>query len=250
VPYSSDIELLEAQPYCQTAERIESAAMNKPEVIEKAKTYAREILANDYGGHDYSHTLRVFKNAEQLAKSESCDEFVVGLASLLHDVDDYKLFGGQPGQTYNARGFMDKTGVDRQVIDHVCSIISQMSYTGDETVAMSSIEGMIVQDADRLDAIGAIGIARAFAYGGSKGRVMHDPTKPSATHQTTEQYLSNEPTTINHFYEKLLKLSDQMNTSAGRKAAEHRHRYLVSFLEEFLQEWDGTDLSNKLNSHR
>ncbi len=206
-------------------------------VLDRAAEFARRIFEGDSGGHDIYHTLRVHALARIICEEEGGDEGIVRLAALLHDVDDPKLFRseGHP----NARGFMEGEGLGGDVADRVVSIISQVSFKGADTVAPDTLEGMIVQDADRLDAIGAIGIARAFAYGGSRGRQMHVPGERPREGMSEAKYRANEGTTVNHFHEKLLKLKDLMNTDTARWMAESRHRYMEEFLEEFMDEWCG-----------
>lgn len=206
-------------------------------VFDRARMFARGIFEGDSSGHDYHHTVRVHDLARTLCALEGGDEFVVRLAALLHDVDDPKLFG-ETGLA-NARGFMTGEGIDPGTVDRVCGIISQVSFKGRDTVSPDTLEGMIVQDADRMDAIGAIGIARAFAYGGSRGRAIHDPGEPPRLGMSEAEYRSNRGTTINHFHEKLLGLRDMMNTESARRMADRRHEYMLGFLEEFASEWDG-----------
>lgn len=195
-------------------------------MIERAMDYARQVFAGDSSGHDFDHTLRVFRMATTIAKEENADLEIVQLAALLHDVDDRKL----SPQTYenkdNAVVFLLENGVDRDKISTIVEIISQISFSAGNG-APSTLEGMCVQDADRLDAMGAIGIGRAFAFGGSRGRRMHDPAGNDKT------------STIQHFYDKLLLLKDRMNTVTGKRLAADRDVYMRTFLEQFYAEWDG-----------
>lgn len=208
-------------------------------MIEAAKRYIEEIFAKDSSGHDVFHTLRVLKLAERIAQKEGADIETVQLAALLHDVDDRKLSPETHVNQGNARVFLRKQGVNQEKIDEICHIIAQISFKGSDTVAPDTLEGKCVQDADRLDAIGAIGIARTFAFGGSRGRKMYDPAEPPVTDMDAAAYAKNTGHTINHFYEKLLLLKDMMNTPAARELAEGRHRYMEEFLSEFYAEWDG-----------
>ena len=206
-------------------------------VFSDAADFARDIFADDSSGHDFYHTMRVHDLARTICSKEGGDMDIVRLASLLHDVDDRKLFGDN-GYA-NARRFMDLESIDSVIQDAVCHIISQISFKGEDTVIPDTLEGRIVQDADRMDAIGAIGIARTFAYGGSRGRQMHVPGEMHREGMSEVEYFANQGTSINHFHEKLLKLRDLMNTPTAREMAEHRHTYMVGFLEEFMSEWDG-----------
>ena len=206
-------------------------------VFSDAADFARDIFADDSSGHDFYHTMRVHDLARTICSKEGGDMDIVRLASLLHDVDDRKLFGDN-GYA-NARRFMDSESIDLVIQDVVCHIISQISFKGEDTVIPDTLEGRIVQDADRMDAIGAIGIARTFAYGGSRGRQMHIPGEMYREGMSEAEYFANCGTSINHFHEKLLKLKDLMNTPTAREMAEHRHAYMVGFLEEFMSEWDG-----------
>lgn len=206
-------------------------------VFERAQDFIKEVFSNDFSGHDVYHTIRVHNMACTLCSEEGGDRNVIRLAALLHDVDDRKLFGDN-GYA-NARRFMDSEGIGDDMQERICGIISQISFKGKDSVVPDSLEGRIVQDADRLDAIGAIGIGRAFAYGGSRGRAMHIPGESYCEDMGEQQYFANEGTTINHFYEKLLLLKDMMNTDTARAIAEMRHEYMLSFLNEFLEEWDG-----------
>ena len=192
-------------------------------MIERAKQYARSVFVCDASGHDFYHTLRVYKLALKIAQEEGADMQTVALAALLHDVDDRKLSPDTWENKCRARAFLRENGAPEELSAAVVQIISEISFsTG---CVPSTIEGKCVQDADRLDAIGAIGIGRAFAYGGSRGRAMHDPEG------------KDDSTTIAHFYQKLLLLKDRMNTPAGKRLAEARHASTCAFLEEFLAQW-------------
>lgn len=206
-------------------------------VFDRAVTYVLGLFEGDSGGHDIYHTIRVHDVARTICSREGGDMETVRLAALLHDADDRKLFGDN-GYA-NARAFMDSEGIAADVQDRVCHIISQVSFRGADSVVPDSLEGRIVQDADRLDAIGAIGIARAFAYGGSKGRMMHVPGEGFKAGMSEEEYFANKGTSVNHFHEKLLLLKDMMTTGTARSMAESRHRYMEGFLDEFMAEWDG-----------
>ncbi len=209
-------------------------------MIENTIEYVKRIFAGDSSGHDYHHTMRVYRLAVQIAKKENADLQTVQLAALLHDVDDAKLSPETCATKKNAVDFMESNGVDNQIIKTVCKIIEEVSFAGTDSVVPSTIEGKCVQDADRLDAMGAIGIARAFAYGGSKGRKIYDPEIKPLMNMSKEEYRKNEnSTSINHFYEKLLLLRDMMNTETAKKMAGHRQVIMENYLEEFLAEWEG-----------
>ena len=185
-------------------------------------------------------SMRVYRLAIEIAEQENADMLIVQLAALLHDVDDVKLSPETHEAKKNAVGFMKNNGVDEKVIASVCKIIDEVSFAGTDSVVPSTLEGKCVQDADRLDAIGAIGIARTFAYGGSKGRRIHDPDIKPMTNMNKADYNQNHnSTSINHFYEKLLLLKDMMNTETAKKMAMHRQAVMEDFLEEFMAEWVG-----------
>lgn len=208
-------------------------------LLEKTLQYIQDRFQNDYSGHDYYHSVRVYKLASSICKGENADLEIVQLAALLHDVDDYKVFGGNVGASTNAEAFLKRNNIADTKIKAICEIIATISFKGTDTQIPKSLEGKIVQDADRLDAIGAIGIARTFAYGGSKNRSMHLPEEKPREHMNGEEYSKSKGTTINHFYEKLLKLKDLMNTETAKALAESRHRYMENFINEFLDEWEG-----------
>lgn len=209
-------------------------------MIENALEYIKELFSGDSSGHDYYHTVRVYKLAVEIAKQEKADVNIVQLAALLHDVDDSKLSPETHDTKKNAVDFMAANKVDAKVMEAVCKIIEEVSFAGTDSVVPSTIEGKCVQDADRLDAMGVIGIARTFAYGGSRGRTLYDPDISPQMGMGKEEYQKNQNTTsINHFYEKLLLLKDRMNTAMGKKLAEHRQAVMEEFLAEFMAEWEG-----------
>ena len=208
-------------------------------LIDRALYYVRDKFENEYSGHDYFHTLRVFKMATRIAESEGADVETVQLAALLHDVDDRKISPETHENQTNARSFMLSNGVDENRIEIVCQIIREISF-GANASAPSTLEGKCVQDADRLDAIGAIGIARAFAYGGNHNRHIYHPDIPPKLNMTKEEYVKSESTTINHFYEKLFRLTAMMNTKTAIQIAEARENYMKEFVAEFMDEWDGS----------
>ena len=215
--------------------------MDTATLLAKTRDHIRQLLADDSAGHDWHHIDRVCRSALTIAREEGADPVVVELAALLHDIADWKFAGGdEKAGPQAARAWLQSLNAPSECIDHVCSIIDQLSFKGAGVqTPMSSLEGKCVQDADRLDAIGAIGIGRAFAYGGFKGRLMHDPAVPPQLHDSFEAYKKNTGPTLNHFYEKLLLLKDRMNTPAGRRLAEGRHRFMEQYLEQFLAEWEG-----------
>ena len=212
-----------------------------PDLINKTILFVKEKLENAEGGHDWFHIERVFKNSILISKSEVCDTTVVKLGALLHDIADSKFHDGD--ETVGpriAREFLESENVDQETITHVVNIIENISYKGGNfEKKFSSIELDVVQDADRLDAIGAIGIARAFNYGGFKNRTLYDPKIAPNSGMTKEEYKKNDSPTLNHFYEKLLLLKDKMNTETGIQIAQERHRYMEGFLAQFYAEWEG-----------
>lgn len=197
-------------------------------------------MQGESSGHDWWHIYRVWQTSLYIAARENVDSVVVQLAALLHDIGDWKFHAGDESVGPRlAREWLQLLSVEERVIDHVCTIIANLSFKGaDVKAAPLSLEGQVVQDADRLDAIGAIGIARAFAYGGAKGREMHDPQIVPVLHTSFEQYKASRGTTINHFHEKLLLLKDRLNTSTAKALAERRHAFMLEFLEQFDAEWN------------
>jgi len=217
--------------------------MNKEQIIKKTAEYVRKNLEGECTGHDWWHVYRVVKNAIHISKQEKVDLFVVQLAALLHDIADWKFHKGDDSVAPRlAREWLEKMNVKEDIISHVCNIIKNVSFKGAGVKSqMKTKEGMVVQDADRLDAMGAIGIARAFAYGGYKRREIYNPNIKPKKHKTFEEYRSNVGTTVNHFYEKLLLLKDLMNTRTAKKIAEKRHEFMKRYLDRFSEEWEGKD---------
>lgn len=213
-------------------------------VIEQTAAFVREKLENAEAGHDWWHIQRVWQNTRLLLAHEpgEADPMICELAALLHDIADSKFHDGDESIGPKIAGaFLHSLDVDATVIEQVEAIISHMSFRASlsGTPIFHSPELELVQDADRLDAIGAIGIARAFHYGGYKNRQLYNPSIPPSAQQSREEYKSSTAPTINHFYEKLLLLKDMMNTQTAKKIAEQRHQYLEGFLEQFMLEWDG-----------
>ena len=210
-------------------------------IIQKTIDYVKATLAEAEGGHDWWHIERVWKLSKTIAQKEEVDLFIVELGALLHDIADSKFHDGDETLgPKKAQAFLNDLGVDQAPIIHVVQIIENISFKGGkEKQAFKSPELYVVQDADRLDAIGAIGIARAFNYGGHKGRELYNPNIAPNLDMTKEEYKNSTAPSLNHFYEKLLLLRDRMNTSTGKLMAEHRHQFLEQYLEEFYQEWNG-----------
>ncbi|MDO3410833.1 HD domain-containing protein [Saccharibacillus sp. CPCC 101409] len=210
-------------------------------ILRAAEELARRELEHEGSGHDWWHIYRVTQLAKRIAAGEGADPFVCELAALLHDLADEKLVDDPEEGKLRLKAWMLEQGTPADDADHVMEIISTMSYRGGTGTPMTTLEGRVVQDADRLDAIGAIGIARTFVYSGKKGRPMHDPNVPAREAMTAEEYRGGGDTAINHFHEKLLKLKDLMNTGEGRRIAEDRHRFMEAFLDRFGGEWDGLE---------
>ena len=215
--------------------------MNKQQQIDTIIQAVKHELQNAEGGHDWLHIERVWRNAKLIAQTESADLFVVELAALVHDIADSKFNNGDEEiGPRKAREILLTNKVANDTIEHVIAIIENISFKGGNTQrTFDSIELQIVQDADRLDAIGAIGIARAFNYGGFKNRSIFDPTIQPQLTQTKDEYKNSTAPTINHFYEKLLLLKDRMNTTTGKQLAEQRHQFMEVYLKQFYLEWNG-----------
>jgi len=216
--------------------------MNKEQIILNTIDFVKETLEGAEGGHDWFHIERVYKNALLISENEKVDRFTVQLGALLHDIADAKFYNGDESiGPKKAREFLKKQYVDDDIIIHIENIILFISYKSslDTSKKFTSPELDVIQDADRLDAIGAIGIARCFNYGGFKNRSLYDPTIEPNLEMTKEQYKKSTAPTINHFYEKLLLLKDKMNTKTGQLLAKERHRYMEGFLQQFYEEWNG-----------
>jgi len=209
-------------------------------IIENTRQFVKQTLENAEAGHDFWHILRVLKLSEKIGQTEGGDSFIIQLGALLHDIADSKFHNGD--ETIGpkiAREFLEKQHVDNKTIDHIVKIIENISFKNSfEGQKFTSKELEIIQDADRLDAIGAIGIARAFVYGGHKNNPIYNPDLKVNLNMSKEEYKKGDTSTINHFYEKLLKLKGMMNTPTGIKLAEKRHRFMEQFLEQFYEEWE------------
>ena len=210
-------------------------------LIDNTILFVKQQLENAEGGHDWFHIERVYKNALLIAEGVDCDLTVVKLGALLHDIADSKFHGGdETVAPKTARTFLESQNVSEDIILHVIAIIENISFKGGNfEKKFNSKELEIVQDADRLDAIGAIGIARTFNYGGFKNRPLYNPNIQPNMNMNKEEYKNSESPTLNHFYEKLLLLKDKMNTETGKKIAQKRHDFMVTFLSQFYAEWDG-----------
>lgn len=221
--------------------------MNKPNrraIIAAAKRHARHIMQGDAGGHDWHHIERVRKMAVRIARAEKMDPFLPELMALLHDLHDRKIvgYGNERQGLRTTKQWLTQQGLPKPEIEEIMSAIKHQSYSssGISGKRLRSRAGQIMQDADRLDAMGALGIARCFAYNGQRGNPLHDPAIPPRTKKlTAAAYKKDRDTSINHFYEKLLKLKDLMNTATGKRLARQRHTYMKKFLSEFLAEWKG-----------
>jgi uncharacterized protein len=210
-------------------------------VISRTAEYVREAMLGEGSGHDWWHVDRVWRMAQRIGKEEKADLLVVQLGALLHDIADWKFHDNDASiGPRKAREWLEKNALDVTTVNRVAGIVASVSFKGARVPDHAeSIEAAVVQDADRLDAIGAIGIARTFAYGGFRGREIYNPNIEPEFHETAEAYRANVSPTINHFYEKLLLLKDRMLTATGRRIAEERHQYMLQYLERFQQEWNG-----------
>ncbi|AOW18229.1 phosphohydrolase [Polaribacter vadi] len=217
--------------------------MNQEQIIQNTITFVKKELKDAEGGHDWFHIERVFKNALLISTEEKVDVFVVSLAALLHDIADPKFHNGDENLGPKiATQFLIEQKVPKEIGQHVVKIIKNVSFKNsleDDSKQFTSKELEVVQDADRLDAIGAIGIARCFNYGGFKDRALYDPEIIPNLTMTKEEYKTSTAPTINHFYEKLLLLKDKMNTTSGKKIAESRHQFMETYLQQFYDEWNG-----------
>lgn len=218
--------------------------MEKEKIIQQTIDFVKNELKNAESGHDWFHVNRVYRNAVLIAEGEQVDIFIVKLAALLHDIADSKFHNGDETiGPKKAEAFLNSLGLEASLVNHIVNIIANMSYSKslESKNLFNSLELQVVQDADRLDAIGAIGIARAFNYGGYKNRLMYDPKIKPNLRQSKEAYKKSKAPTINHFYEKLLLLKDKMNTKTGKLIALERHQFMELFLKQFYKEW-GNDL--------
>jgi uncharacterized protein len=217
--------------------------MNNSEIINKTIQFVKSTLQDAEGGHDWFHIERVWKNAKHIAENEDVDLFIVELGALLHDIADAKFYDGDESiGPIKAREFLKSLRVNESIIQHIENIIKNISYKnslGSNSVKFQTKELDVIQDADRLDAIGAIGIARAFNYGGFKNRILYNPEIKPNLNLSKEEYKKSTSPTINHFYEKLLLLQDKMNTKTGRKIAAKRHKFMEQYLEQFYKECKG-----------
>lgn len=217
--------------------------MDKATIIKKTENHVKKVMTGEGSGHDWWHAYRVWKMAKHIGEKEHVDMFVVEVAALLHDIADYKLHGGDEEiGPKTAKAWLDSLGVSEKYGNHVYSIIKDISFKGANVSSkMKTKEGMVVQDADRLDAIGAIGITRTFAFGGNKNREIYNPEIKPKMHNSFEEYKKSVSHTVNHFYEKLLLLKRLMNTHTAKKIAEGRHKYMEDFLKRFYKEWEGKE---------
>jgi uncharacterized protein len=216
--------------------------MRQKDIIQKTENFVKQTLQNAEGGHDWFHIDRVRRTALGIAQSEKADVFIVELGALLHDIADSKFHDGNEDiGPEKAKVFLKSIQVEENIIDHIENIIRYVSFkSGFDAQTFTSKELEVIQDADRLDAMGAIGIARAFNYGGFKNRALYNPDIEANLNMNKEAYKKSKAPTINHFYEKLLLLKDRMNTAAGKKMAEERHQFMEMYLEQFYKEWNVT----------
>ena len=214
--------------------------MDHHSIIEDAKARVYEFHDSDSTGHDYWHVMRVYNNARMLQAEEGGDRFIIEVAALFHDMIDYKLTDDEYAQIEVIKTFLEARGVGADVAECIIHAMQAVSYKGgNNTVEVATVEDAIVQDADRLDALGAVGIARTFIYGGNKRHALYDPDRTAREELTFELYSKEDTTRINHFYEKLLRLKDLMHTDAAKNVAEARHQFMEVYLEQFYEEWEG-----------
>ena len=215
--------------------------MDKSQIINKTAKFVKNKLQGEGSGHDWWHIYRVWQTAKNIAKKEKVNLFIVELAALLHDIADWKFYDGDETLGPKIAGeWLISQGLDRETIKIIKEVIEDVSFKGAGVKKkVRSKEGEVVQDADRLDAIGAMGIARCFAYGGYKGREIYNPNVKPTMHKSAEEYKKSISSSINHFYEKLLLLKNLMNTKTAKKMAERRHKFMKDYLDEFFAEWKG-----------
>jgi len=213
--------------------------MDKESILQETRQFVKSLSDREASGHDWWHIVRVTNTALAIAEKEQANPFICEMATLLHDVADEKLNASEAEGLAKLTAFLDSQSLPSDLKEDILTITQGISYKGGHNHAKLSLEGKIVQDADRLDAIGAIGIARTMAYSGNKGRLIHDPAKLARDNLSLEDYRKGEDTAIMHFYEKLLKLKDLMNTATGKKLAEQRHQFMQDYLEQFYAEWKG-----------
>ena len=213
--------------------------MNKTAIIKKVAEHVKKQFEGESSGHDWWHILRVWKMAKVIQKKEGGDLFVVELGALLHDIADWKFNDDEKAGSKTIKKLLEDLKVDQATIEHVGDIIDNISFKGaEEKNKIKTLEGKIVQDADRIDALGAIGIARVFAFGGKMGRKIYDPSAKPRLYKSSKEYKIRETSDINHFYEKLLLLKDRLNTKTAKKIAEKRHKFLENYLTQFFKEWN------------
>ncbi|MBD8068092.1 HD domain-containing protein [Bacillus sp. PS06] len=212
---------------------------NRNHQIQLTEQFVYEQLKNENSGHDWWHIKRVWNTAKVIGKLEAGNLFVIEMAALLHDIADEKLNDSEEIGLLKVRNWLQHLEIEQALCDDIIEVISTISYKGGKQPSVKTIEAKIVQDADRLDAIGAIGIARTFAYAGAKGDLIYDPELPYRENLTKEEYRNGKSTAINHFYEKLLKLTATLNTNAAREMARTRHEFMEQYLEQFFKEWNG-----------
>lgn len=213
--------------------------MKKESKVELTEKFVFEALKHEGSGHDWWHIHRVAEMARTIATNENADIFICEMAALLHDLADEKVVGNEQKGIEQIRDWLKSIEMDAHQIAQIIEIITTMSFKGGGQPPMATLEGKVVQDADRLDAIGAIGIARAFVFSGAKGQIIYEPELKPKENMSKQEYIRRETTAINHFYEKLLKVKDLMNTYYGKQLAEKRHAYMELYLKEFYEEWDG-----------
>jgi len=213
--------------------------MNNTEIIQNTERFIESQFRSEGSGHDWFHVDRVRKMALRIGAQEGCDLFIVEMAALLHDLDDWKLNGAESENGSKTKKWLDIIELEEEVAFHILKITEEVSFKGaGMETPIQSIEAAVVQDADRLDAIGAIGIARTFTYGGHKSRLIYDPSISPVMHDDFQEYKNGTAPTINHFYEKLLLLKDRMNTQTARTIAEQRHQFMNDYLSQFYEEWE------------